>query len=102
MTSKKWESIINGISIEDNTEYRLLRQGSVMSVQKLIKEPEWVDITNECCIKQEESKRNTGIFAMLIHGETTIAYFCLEWTDRYKIELAKGATISFSVFMKNK
>jgi hypothetical protein len=105
--TEQWENL-HAIPLEDGNEYQIIRKDNTLVIRRFIKEQpsEWVDITKECCIKTEQSTRNNGIFAILVHGETIISYFSpinatMKHEDKYKVELAKGATISFRVFMKN-
>ena len=104
----------------DESEWRLstpvgsLFGGSLSITQATLEHkvpaPEWEEITSECRPVLVKSASSNGFYVKLVRRNKLIALLgaykggvlMAEGTaSKYKVQAAKGATISFHVFMKN-
>jgi hypothetical protein len=106
--AKVWIPVVGlkPIKLEEGRTYKFRKENGELTVLVEVEEPEWVDVTALCAVKIETSVRNGGLFAMLIYEGAIVAYFSplhtiVKRPDNYKLELAKGAKISFRVFKRN-
>ncbi len=82
-----------------------------MMLERKVKAPEWEDVTSQCRAELVKSGSSSGHYVRLMHKGTMVALLGMysglklkmgQGTNcRYKVELAKGATVSFHVFLKN-
>ena len=75
-----------------------------------VKAPDWEDVTSQCKPEFIKSTHSGGFYVMLMHGGSRVALLgsyrggvmmAQRTSGKYRIELAKGAAISFHVFKKN-
>lgn len=91
---------VKTISFPGDVKVNQFRAGEFTTLEIYQKEPEPIDITNECKAVLAKSQRSHGFHVRIMHGEKIVAYLGDRHITQpgYKLEKIEGATLSFRIF----